>query len=117
MSEPYSPQPYEADDDFDPEATYAPKPYMPPPAAPNPYAQPPVPQPPLPQPPMMPPYPPYQQQMPPYPAMPYGMHHPMRAPRRYNSVGLHILLFFFTGGIGNAIYAWWVWDSNKRAGY
>lgn len=37
--------------------------------------------------------------------------------RKYNSFWLHVLLFFLTGGLGNIIYAWSIWDWNRRHGY
>ncbi|GAA2692655.1 hypothetical protein [Actinoplanes palleronii] len=36
--------------------------------------------------------------------------------RKHNSVGLHILLFVLTYGIGNLIYAWYVYDWNQKRG-
>lgn len=37
--------------------------------------------------------------------------------RKYNSFWAHVLLFIFTAGIGNIIYAWYIWDWNNRHGY
>ncbi|MBB1482684.1 DUF1707 domain-containing protein [Tessaracoccus sp. MC1865] len=37
--------------------------------------------------------------------------------RKYNSFWVHLLLFFLTGGIGNIIYAWYIWDWNTKRGY
>lgn len=67
---------------------------------------------------------------PPYAAPPMYAHPPMQQVivnagggpavfyhRKYNSFWLHVLLFFFTGGIGNIIYAWSIWDWNRRHGY
>lgn len=60
---------------------------------------------------------PYAQQ-PPYGPPPRDIYGPpMVGYRKYNSIGLHILLFLFTAGIGNIIYAWYVWDCNTRHGY
>lgn len=65
------------------------------------------------QPPMTPPY-----SAPMYPQMPPGQYYAVPPqPRRHNNPWIHVGLFFFTGGIGNVIYALWVYDSNKRAGY
>lgn len=115
MTDPYSPQPYEPDDEFDPDARYAPKPYMPPPGRAEPYGPPPAYG-------QLPPTPmsPYAGQHPPPPYMgpvPHQMYYPVRPPRKYNSIALHILLFFLTGGIGNVIYALWIYDHNRRNGY
>lgn len=126
--QPYSSDPYGTGDGE--EATYAPQPYAqpfdattPPPGygQPGPYAQPPYPSAQYQQ-----PYPPQQPYAPQQYGQPqYGIGYPavnqygylQRAPRKYNSIGLHILLFIFTGGIGNALYALWIYDQNKRNGY
>jgi hypothetical protein len=42
-------------------------------------------------------------------AVGYGM-------RKRNSVFLHLVLFFFTFGVGNILYAWYVHDWNRRRG-
>ena len=106
MSDQPQPQPYlEPERRPDPEATYSPKPYLPPP------------------PPVAQPYQPYGP--PPYqqdqrfagPPQPYYAQYPARPPYKTNSVWAHIGLFLFTGGIGNVIYALWVYDQNKRNGY
>ncbi|BCJ42146.1 hypothetical protein GCM10010168_64760 [Actinoplanes ianthinogenes] len=36
--------------------------------------------------------------------------------RKRNSVGVHILLALFTYGLGNIVYAWYVYDWNRRRG-
>ena len=56
----------------------------------------------------------------PYQASPYGNPYggyPMVPPRREHNFGIHILLFFLTGGIGNIIYYFWVTSENRRLGY
>jgi hypothetical protein len=37
--------------------------------------------------------------------------------RKRNSVALHLILFFFTAGIGNLLYAWYVFDWNRKRGF
>ena len=58
---------------------------------------------------------PYQQPYP-YGALPPG-YHVARPPRREHHLGIHLLLFFLTGGIGNVIYYLWVTSENRRLGY
>ncbi|GAA4893440.1 hypothetical protein GCM10025789_08270 [Tessaracoccus lubricantis] len=81
----------------------------------------------------MPPAPQYgAPQMPPPYAPPMYAHQPMASVqqvvinqggpmvmyhRKYNSFWIHLLLFFLTGGIGNIIYAWYIWDWNNKHGY
>ncbi|GID32873.1 hypothetical protein Abr02nite_78560 [Paractinoplanes brasiliensis] len=36
--------------------------------------------------------------------------------RKRQSFGVHVLLFFFTAGLGNILYAWYVIDWNRRRG-
>jgi len=38
------------------------------------------------------------------------------ARRKRQSVGVHILLFLFTAGLGNILYAWYVIDWNSKRG-
>ena len=52
-----------------------------------------------------------------HPTMPPQYYVVQRPPRRRNNPWAHLGLFLFTGGIGNVIYALWVHDSNRRAGY
>jgi hypothetical protein len=37
--------------------------------------------------------------------------------RKRQSIGVHILLFLFTAGLGNVLYAWYVIDWNRRHGF
>ncbi|WIM95200.1 hypothetical protein ACTOB_007277 [Actinoplanes oblitus] len=46
-------------------------------------------------------------------AMAFGGGHGLR---KRNSVGIHILLAIFTYGLGNIVYAWYVYDWNRRRG-
>jgi hypothetical protein len=36
--------------------------------------------------------------------------------RKRNSFALHVVLFFLTVGIGNILYAWYVFDWNRKRG-
>ncbi|RZU21781.1 hypothetical protein [Streptomyces sp. BK239] len=36
--------------------------------------------------------------------------------RRRQSAKVHVVLFLFTGGIGNIAYAWYISDWNKKRG-
>ncbi|WP_029925523.1 hypothetical protein [Nocardia otitidiscaviarum] len=40
-----------------------------------------------------------------------------RGPRKRQSMMVHLLLLFFTAGLGNIVYAWYVMDWNKKHGY
>ncbi|RRD47841.1 hypothetical protein [Tessaracoccus sp. OH4464_COT-324] len=83
--------------------------YYPPPSSPDygaglpntPYAQQPF-----------PPQPPYE-----YPVPPIAPGYPYRLPRKEHSIGLHVLLFMFTGGVGNVLYWLWIENENRRRGY
>lgn len=39
------------------------------------------------------------------------------APKKHNSILAHALLFVFTGGIGNLVYAGYIWHWNSTHGY
>lgn len=65
----------------------------------------------------------YGQQMPGYQPYGYVQPHaivngvPVYYGRKYNSFLIHALLFVFTGGIGNVIYAGYIWHWNSTHGY
>ena len=50
-----------------------------------------------------------------YAQTPYG--YPAYPPRKEHSIGIHILLFLLTGGLGNVVYFICVNSENRRLGY